>query len=449
MLTDQFAMHHQRIADLFNVAHGFPLPGRGSAGEEPPAVLRSALGDDGTVPSTPKPKQDEPATEAPKAGDKVDEAAPLVAPGIDETAMPTVQPKADSEETTPGPQAAKATAPDTTAGVATPKKPTTGVEALQQFGIDFSAEKSRASIGRRVAEVADLLPEDHPMREALRDIGKQLSSRKRRFPDGQDPWTRLANLSLDTDFGEMIARELNRPLPKGEDEAAARRTEIRRDMSAKRNVAEETDRGGDLRALHAEELAEVAPSQRRPPNRRMREVQATPEYSLLATDMPVLARGPNGAIDPAEGQRIADTMRAFHGFDEGRNVALAELRVENASQLLISKSNNEVLPGLTTLPQDRLFATFDVNARPGDNHTESVLLEHTARVIDAGKFANNQEAAFAVSMYTERAPCESCQGVIAQFAQRYPDIAARSMVSWSGPPAGQASFLDVAAGLAP
>ena len=32
MMTDQFAMHHQRVADLFNEAHGFPMPGRGDDG---------------------------------------------------------------------------------------------------------------------------------------------------------------------------------------------------------------------------------------------------------------------------------------------------------------------------------------------------------------------------------------------------------------------------------
>ena len=41
MLTDQFAMHHQHIADRFNEAHGFPLPGRGGVEGEP--MLRSAL----------------------------------------------------------------------------------------------------------------------------------------------------------------------------------------------------------------------------------------------------------------------------------------------------------------------------------------------------------------------------------------------------------------------
>ncbi len=32
MMTDQFAMHHQRVADLFNDAHGFPVPGQGDDG---------------------------------------------------------------------------------------------------------------------------------------------------------------------------------------------------------------------------------------------------------------------------------------------------------------------------------------------------------------------------------------------------------------------------------
>jgi hypothetical protein len=41
MLTDQFAMHHQRIADLFNDAYGFPRPRSGDP--EGPLMLRSAI----------------------------------------------------------------------------------------------------------------------------------------------------------------------------------------------------------------------------------------------------------------------------------------------------------------------------------------------------------------------------------------------------------------------
>ena len=44
MLTDQFAMHHQRVADLFNEAHGFPMPGRGAGGGDE-GTFRSLTGD--------------------------------------------------------------------------------------------------------------------------------------------------------------------------------------------------------------------------------------------------------------------------------------------------------------------------------------------------------------------------------------------------------------------
>lgn len=457
MLTDQFAMHHQRILDLFNDAHGFPRPARLSVAEAEPARLRSALGDDETPDAAPLPaREDGETTESSRpvaAAESAEDRAPAIA-ADPETQLPSPR---TAPEPASGESAAVArgtassvegAAPQTPVAARPPRIPATEIEALQRLGVDFSKEKSRAAIGRRIAAVVDLLPEDHPMQASLRDIANQLKSRTRRFPEGRDPWLRLANLVLDEDFGSMIAEQLNRPLPRTPEEARLRRASLRREMSVKRSRAEETARGNDLRRLHAEELVEAAPDRAPPPaNRRLREVEATPEYSLLATDMPILARGANGAIDPAEGARIAATMRDLHGFDEGRNVAVAELRSGDASQLLIAKSNNQALPGMTTLPRRRLFTTFDVNARPGDNHTESILLEHAARVIDAGRFADDPD--FAVSMYTERAPCESCQGVIRQFAQRYPEVAARSMVSWSGPPAGQASFADVAAGLAP
>jgi hypothetical protein len=38
ILTDQWAMHSQHIADMFNEAHGFPVPGREGPGSVPPSV---------------------------------------------------------------------------------------------------------------------------------------------------------------------------------------------------------------------------------------------------------------------------------------------------------------------------------------------------------------------------------------------------------------------------
>lgn len=58
ILTDQFAMHHQRIADLFNEAHDFPVPGReggatGGTESETPLMFRSEVGNQTPKPPTP------------------------------------------------------------------------------------------------------------------------------------------------------------------------------------------------------------------------------------------------------------------------------------------------------------------------------------------------------------------------------------------------------------
>lgn len=75
ILTDQFAMHQQRIADMFNEAHGFPVPGREGAGSEP-LMLRSETGGPDHPPTPPA-------------------AEPVVAN--------TLHPANDVEETTPVP----------------------------------------------------------------------------------------------------------------------------------------------------------------------------------------------------------------------------------------------------------------------------------------------------------------------------------------------------------
>jgi hypothetical protein len=65
MLTDQFAMHHQRVADLFNQAHGFPIPhgGSGSGAELRTESFNPSGGKGaGGVPTPPTPLIPEPKT---------------------------------------------------------------------------------------------------------------------------------------------------------------------------------------------------------------------------------------------------------------------------------------------------------------------------------------------------------------------------------------------------
>lgn len=79
ILTDQWAMHGQHIANLFNEAHGFPVPGREGSG-----VVRASA-DDGDVmrSNTYKPPGEEAATAAPaRAIPDTQEAAARLALGV-------------------------------------------------------------------------------------------------------------------------------------------------------------------------------------------------------------------------------------------------------------------------------------------------------------------------------------------------------------------------------
>lgn len=79
ILTDQWAMHSQRIANLFNEAHGFPVPGREGSG-----VVRAST-DDGDVmrSNTYKPPSEEAAAAAPaRAVPDTQEAAARLALGV-------------------------------------------------------------------------------------------------------------------------------------------------------------------------------------------------------------------------------------------------------------------------------------------------------------------------------------------------------------------------------
>ena len=56
MLTDQFAMHHQRILDMFNEAHGFPRPRTTTA----PVMMPPSA----SMPATPTARRTTPSTAA-------------------------------------------------------------------------------------------------------------------------------------------------------------------------------------------------------------------------------------------------------------------------------------------------------------------------------------------------------------------------------------------------
>lgn len=119
-------------------------------------------------------------------------------------------------------------------------------------------------------------------------------------------------------------------------------------------------------------------------------------------------------ISPAEGARLTQSIRASLQI-EGRNVAVAEAQIEGSRRLLTGVSGKASPPGTIQAPANAQFTTRASGAMTRAFDSEVKILEEVAKDLPAN-------AKGTISLYTERAPCLSCQGVIQQFQSRFPGI---------------------------
>src|SRR6267378_2686052 len=122
---------------------------------------------------------------------------------------------------------------------------------------------------------------------------------------------------------------------------------------------------------------------------------------------------PNG-IPPADGARLTSAVRSSLQL-QGRNVAVAETNIGGRSQMLTAISGKASPSGTVPAPTNPLFPTKASGAMTRAFDSEVKLLESIAKDLPS-----NAEGT--VSLYTERPPCLSCEGVIQAFQQRFPDV---------------------------
>src|SRR6267378_913955 len=122
---------------------------------------------------------------------------------------------------------------------------------------------------------------------------------------------------------------------------------------------------------------------------------------------------PNG-IPPADGARLTSAVRSSLQL-QGRNVAVAETNIGGRSQMLTAISGKASPTGTVPAPTNPLFPTKASGAMTRAFDSEVKLLETIAKDLPS-----NAEGT--VSLYTERPPCLSCEGVIQAFQQRFPDV---------------------------
>ncbi|MGA9581213.1 MAG: deaminase domain-containing protein, partial [Allosphingosinicella sp.] len=350
-------------------------------------------------------------------------APPPSRPGGDEPEAPARAPRADDE--VPDKLEARSINEDDALEVEAPAADVDEdpLAHLRQLDVSISPEQ-RIDLAQRVQAAADLLPPGHPMQEALQDIARGLP-RADPKEEGRNPVRRLIALLRDHLHGDTIRRLIVEGPPPDEATAAERRREERWALSAKRGQGEAEQVVGDLPEQRLMELLAMPGIEEGGPpstSARQREVEITPEYSVLLTDAPVIPSDAQGGIDPDVGRRMADAYRRMLGFSSDRNVAIAEVRVGDSSQVLATKSNRQQYPGLTHLPDAPEFNPFAHNGLPREHDTERILLEHIARQIRDSGMPVSDYSRITIRMYTERAPCPSCSHVIQQFLNRFPGV---------------------------
>ena len=144
-----------------------------------------------------------------------------------------------------------------------------------------------------------------------------------------------------------------------------------------------------------------------------------PNYSPRETAKPHFS-GTDG-IPSKDGTAMAGTVRklfdlpATPGGEGTKNVAIAEAFIDGKSTLLTTVSGSDVKAGMVQLPDKTQFRVVNSGFQTRAQDTEAKLLEHLADRLPTG-------ATGTIRLYTERAACTSCSGVIKQFEARFPGI---------------------------
>jgi hypothetical protein len=111
-------------------------------------------------------------------------------------------------------------------------------------------------------------------------------------------------------------------------------------------------------------------------------------------------------------------IRQQKGVSAFKNIAVADFQVGSDRDELIAVSGRKTRPGTVSLPQHPLFQTLEMP--PG--HSRSYDSEYKILEELASRYSETPEVEGTVNLLTERAPCPSCNYVIAQFRSRFPNI---------------------------
>ena len=121
-------------------------------------------------------------------------------------------------------------------------------------------------------------------------------------------------------------------------------------------------------------------------------------------------------------------------FPKG-NIAIVEVRLEDGKAFGMGATSKARSPAPLPEPKSRggQFepAVDSHSKRLMDTDAEYKVLSAIAETLEFIYNKDNNRVRGQLYLYTERKPCESCQGVINQFEQRFPEI--KITISWTYP----------------
>jgi hypothetical protein len=127
------------------------------------------------------------------------------------------------------------------------------------------------------------------------------------------------------------------------------------------------------------------------------------------------------AGDWAQNLARVNSIREAKNVKKGQNIGFADFNIEGTVGESIGVSGRKSPSGTAPVPENRFFTTYEVGGYSREFDTEVKILEEIAH-----KFANQpgtyNNIRGQVNLFSERPPCESCQGVIQQFQQMFPNI---------------------------
>lgn len=97
------------------------------------------------------------------------------------------------------------------------------------------------------------------------------------------------------------------------------------------------------------------------------------------------------------------------------NLAIGNVNVTGLTDELVAVSGKKIIPGTVDLPDKTIFITKSSGAMSRAADSEVKLLEAIAGTL-------SKDAEGTIKIFTERAPCFSCAGVIEQFEAMFPKI---------------------------